>query len=203
MPKVVSIGLITKTGTDLNGEILIKHLKDKKVDTSALCRDPYRQTSTSLVLIREDGERSFITMKGAHHYFSRDDIDYALPSILEATQMSAGSPKENLTVEDTAARLVLLGCRNVVIKLGKKGCYIKTENLEKHLPSRRVDVVDTTGAGDSFVAGFILGLMQNWDITDCAAFASTIGGLNCRRTGATAGIPDAEEVPQYFPGSKW
>ncbi|MFP4618430.1 MAG: carbohydrate kinase family protein, partial [Spirochaetaceae bacterium] len=145
----------------------------------------------------------FITMKGAHHYFSRDDIDYALPSILEATQMSAGSPKENLTVEDTAARLVLLGCRNVVIKLGKKGCYIKTENLEKHLPSRRVDVVDTTGAGDSFVAGFILGLMQNWDITDCAAFASTIGALNCRRTGATAGIPDAEEVPQYFPGSKW
>ncbi|MFO7848990.1 MAG: carbohydrate kinase family protein [Spirochaetia bacterium] len=261
----VSAGLLTKTGTDLNGEVLIKHLADTSVDTSAVRTDPNRQTSTSLVLIREDGERSFITMKGAHHYFTRDDIDwsylegarvvnisslfgltnfgiddaaavlefcrargitttmdfmydktgeeikriseilplldYALPSALEAEQMTAGSPKEKPTAEETAARLLRLGCRNVVIKLGEKGCYIKTEHLEKHLPSRRVEAVDTTGAGDSFVAGFILGLLRNWDITGCAAFASTIGALNCRRTGATAGVPDAKEVVQYFPAS--
>lgn len=55
-------------------------------------------------------------------------------------------------------------------------------------------MVDSTGAGDAFRAGMLLGLAQDWTLGDCLRFGSAAGCLNCRALGATAGLPFREEV---------
>jgi sugar/nucleoside kinase (ribokinase family) len=57
-----------------------------------------------------------------------------------------------------------------------------------------VDVVDTTGAGDVFHAGFIYGLLQNWEVTEILRFANAVAALKCRDLGGRRGIPTLEEA---------
>jgi sugar/nucleoside kinase (ribokinase family) len=58
----------------------------------------------------------------------------------------------------------------------------------------KTDVVDTTGAGDVFHAGFIYGLLQHWDIRKILLFANAAAALKCRELGGRKGIPTLEEV---------
>ncbi len=241
-------GLITKTGQDIASDVILGFLSDEKVDTSAVVRASGRSTSTCMVLVQENGERNFITMKGAHHYLNSRDIDwnylktaklvnisslfaldsftvdeavavlsfcrdqnvltsmdfmydktgqrikdipkifplldYAFPSVAEARQLTGESD-----VRSMAVKLFDMGCAHVVIKQGEKGCFIKTNELEKQLPAMQMDVVDTTGAGDAFVAAYIYGVLHGWSEEKCGTFACKVGALNCREIGATAGIP--------------
>lgn len=61
--------------------------------------------------------------------------------------------------------------------------------------------VDSTGAGDVFRAGMLLGLSGNWPLADCLRFASAAGSLNCMGFGANANIPAASEVHELI--SRW
>jgi sulfofructose kinase len=54
--------------------------------------------------------------------------------------------------------------------------------------------VDTTGAGDVFHAGFIYGLLRNWEIAEILRFANAVAALKCRDLGGRRGIPTLEEV---------
>jgi sulfofructose kinase len=58
----------------------------------------------------------------------------------------------------------------------------------------KVDMVDTTGAGDVFHAGFIYGLLQNWEVVEILRFANAVAALKCRDLGGRKGIPHLEEV---------
>ena len=72
------------------------------------------------------------------------------------------------------------GIKNVVIKMGEKGCLYKGKI---YAPQRNIQCVDTTGAGDSFVAGFIHGLSQNEKIEDCIRIGNECGGRACEYVG--------------------
>ena len=50
------------------------------------------------------------------------------------------------------------GVKNVIIKLGAKGCYFKNASLSIRLPAYRIRAVDATGAGDTYAAGFLFAL---------------------------------------------
>lgn len=60
------------------------------------------------------------------------------------------------------------GIRNVIIKAGADGCYVDGEEGAFHLPALPVEVVDSTGAGDNFVAGFLSGVLEGENLMDCA-----------------------------------
>jgi Sugar kinases, ribokinase family len=65
----------------------------------------------------------------------------------------------------------------VALKLGDRGSIIKTENRHMAVPHARVSrVVDSTGAGDLYAAGFIYGMRHGWDIHRTASFAAACGG---------------------------
>ena len=61
--------------------------------------------------------------------------------------------------------------------------------------------VDSTGAGDVFRAGMLMGLSDNWPLADCLRFASAAGSLNCMGFGANAHIPAASDVKRLI--SRW
>ena len=63
-----------------------------------------------------------------------------------------------------------------------------------HRAAYRVNVVDTTGAGDIFHAGFIYGLLQSWPLEQQLDFACAAAALNCTCQGARGGIGHVDEV---------
>ena len=57
------------------------------------------------------------------------------------------------------------------------GCYIRTKNEEFNIPAYKVEVIDTTGAGDSFVGGFLTGMVKGWSLRESGKFANAVGAL--------------------------
>lgn len=108
-------------------------------------------------------------------------IDIFLPSINEAKYIA-----ETERPSDIAKRLLDLGVKTAVVKLGAQGCYIRSNDQEHSIDGFKVDVVDTTGAGDAFTAGFIAGVLKGWDTQDCGRFANAVGALCVQQVGATS-----------------
>ena len=92
-------------------------------------------------------------------------IDYIFPNEKEAEYYTGRS-----AFPDMARRLTDLGVGCAVIKAGPLGCYVRGQGEEYALPAVPVErVIDTTGAGDNFVAGFISGLLDGVSLRECAA----------------------------------
>jgi sulfofructose kinase len=86
------------------------------------------------------------------------------------------------------------GCRLAAATLGDNGVLAWDGRQVLHAPAYRVPVVDTTGAGDIFHAGFIYGLLQDWSLERQLDFACAAAALNCTATGARGGIQSVEAV---------
>lgn len=108
-------------------------------------------------------------------------LDYLLPNDEEAMLLTG---KE--TVPLAAAELLGTGVRNVVVKCGKDGCLVMNRQGSYMVPGRtNVSCVDTTGAGDSFAAGFIFALSQGRTLRECAEYGNECGARSVAVMGAT------------------
>ena len=75
------------------------------------------------------------------------------------------------------------GVGNAVLTLEDEGVYVDPlEGDPFHCPAHRIDVVDTTGCGDSFTAGIIAGVSKGWDIRQSARFANAVAALVAGRS---------------------
>lgn len=126
-------------------------------------------------------------------------LDWFMPSYEEAVQLSG---KED--PEEMAEVFYRQGAKNILVKLGEKGCYVKPENQEGFFTEafKADEVVDTSGAGDSFCAGFLTGLVQGWDPKVCAEFANAVGCFCVGAVGATTGIKPKEEILKFIESRK-
>ena len=80
-----------------------------------------------------------------------------------------------------------LGPRVVVQTEGARGSYTVSRDAEFHTPAFDVDVVDTTGAGDTFHGAYLVGLARGWDLERCAVVLVGGGGLALHRAGQPQG----------------
>jgi sugar/nucleoside kinase (ribokinase family) len=120
-------------------------------------------------------------------------IDYAVPSIEEA-RMVTGKHEP----ADVAKVLMDKGVKTVALKMGDQGCYIKNGQDELSIPIYKVDSVDANGAGDSFAAGFLAGLVNGWDLERTGKFANATGAFCVTALGATTGIRDKETIEEFI-----
>lgn len=117
-------------------------------------------------------------------------VDYLLPNYEEAALVTG---KTELT--EIADTLLGYGVKNVVIKCGKEGCFIKNSELCCRVPALPgIRAVDMTGAGDCFAAGFLYALSKGKEIRECAVYGNACGALAVQHHGASAGIRDARQV---------
>ncbi len=86
----------------------------------------------------------------------------------------------------------------VVTKLGAQGCLIITKNEQIRVEGFKVDVIDTTGAGDAFAAAFTVGIHNGWDLKKCALYANAAGALKITRMGARTALPTLEELETFL-----
>ena len=90
------------------------------------------------------------------------------------------------------------GCRIAAATLGEDGVLAWDGEQFHHAPAFRVPVVDTTGAGDIFHAGFIYGMLQDWPLQRQLDFACAAAALNCTQVGARGGIMSVEMIEEVM-----
>ena len=253
------VGLMTLVGTDPQGNYIISQCQENLVDTTAVTKIDDCPTSTSIVLVNEGGERSFLSEQGTSiDRFSLEhiDLDYIRPGlrVLSVGSLFCGKALDSkalirvlakaksvgaTTIADfvTSSRspdlesisgvLQLLdyvvpskeeavcyagkndpdeiadvffsyGVPNVIIKLGREGAFAKslTDRFAAGLyPSV---VVDTTGAGDNFVAGLISGLIRGHSLRESVKIGTATASIAIQSVGATTGIRSFAQVREVM-----
>jgi ribokinase len=127
-------------------------------------------------------------------------VSWLTPNETE-TQLLIKDGKENSDQDDDAMaeRLLDCGVKNVLLKLGSRGCLIAQGTLAKERVSAfSVNAVDTTAAGDAFNAGFAVGLMRGFTVSRSATFASSVAAISVTRPGAQSSMPSGEEVDRFL-----
>jgi len=253
----VKTRVMGKLGEDGFGDFLINTCRKHGLDVQGIVRDNSVGTSTTIVMVHSDGERSFLHSLGANAQFCEDDIninlliecqilhiagffllpkldglpvasllkkaketgtitsldtawdargrwmkllepclpylDIFLPSIEEARMITDAE-----TVEEIAKILIDKGVKIVGLKMGKEGCYIRTKSKKIRIPAYPVEVIDTTGAGDAFVAGFLTGILKKWPLEKTGRLANAAGALSTTAIGATDGLISLEKTLEFM-----
>jgi ribokinase len=82
----------------------------------------------------------------------------------------------------------------VAVKLGSKGCYVTDGKESHHIEAFRVKVVDTTGAGDAFSAGFLYGLINGKSLYECGLIGNFVASRCAMKMGARPGLPRLKDL---------
>ena len=94
--------------------------------------------------------------------------------------------------------LLECGAKTIVITRGADGIVVRTQRAAFSAPALPIDFVDGSGAGDAFDAGYIVGLLEGWDLERTVAFASAVGGSACTRLGTTPGVFTRAEALDFL-----
>jgi sugar/nucleoside kinase (ribokinase family) len=89
------------------------------------------------------------------------------------------------------------GAGTVIITRGARGILARTRETLLNADAFHVDAVDGSGSGDAFDAGYIVGMLEGWDIERAVAFASAVGASCCTRLGCTAGVFDRGQAERF------
>lgn len=124
-------------------------------------------------------------------------IDYITPNEDEARYYSGREEPEEM-----ADVFLAYGVRNVLIKLGSKGCLLKNAGGTEYLPAYAIDAVDATGAGDNFLAGFVSEKLNGADDSAALRFANACGAICTTAVGAGTGLRDRAQVRAFITGEE-
>ncbi len=112
-------------------------------------------------------------------------------------------------IVQTSNKLFELGIRVLIVTLGSKGAFMQTEDNFDAIPAIKIEaVVDTTGAGDAFSAGFVYGFLQNLSfdferLKNDVKIGHYIAGKCIQELGARNGIINQEEFNDFLEKTKW
>lgn len=122
-------------------------------------------------------------------------LDYWIPSYEEGKALTKKSDYRDMvkTFRDSGSKGI------VGIKLGAEGCYLTNEQEEHFIPAFKIEkIVDTTGAGDSFIAGLIAGQIKGLSLEESGKLGNMVGALSVQALGASSGIKSLEETIKIF-----
>ncbi len=156
-------------------------LPESDKDLGWLCRTLKEQTDVQILI--DTGGTPNREPKVLRSFLPH--VDYFLPSFEEAVAITGRK-----TPEDIVSHLYKWGACGVVgVKLGSKGCYIALHDRRVYVPAVPVkDVVDATGAGDAFVAGFLAATIRGFDPFAAAKIANVVAADCVTAVGASTAI---------------
>lgn len=123
------------------------------------------------------------------------NVSVISPNAGEAEMLTGTLAIEERVDKQVASELIARGAETAVLKLGARGSLVVTSDGHFYrIPSYKVDVVDTTAAGDAFTAALGVAIARGMHIRQAARFANAAGALACTRFGAQQAMPTANEV---------
>lgn len=121
-------------------------------------------------------------------------IDYIIPNETEAKRLTGESD-----VYRNAELFLENGASCVIIKLGARGCLVKTEEQEFIMPAYpKAKAVDTTGAGDSFASGFVWGLLKGMPLKESVRFGCAVASCTVESIGANSAVETISEPMKRY-----
>jgi len=124
-------------------------------------------------------------------------VDYFMPGLEEAVMMTGLKKRE-----DVIRYFLDRGAKHTVFKMGGEGSSIGYQEngqlKEIRVPTYKVPVVDSTGCGDAYCAGFIVGLSMGWDLEQAGRLGSAAGALVVQGLGSDAGIVDLDRTVEFM-----
>lgn len=120
-------------------------------------------------------------------------IDVFIPSI-DMAQLLTGK----MDPIEAAKKLLRAGPSIVGVTLGDQGSICVTKDRVIRKPAFKVNVMDTTGAGDIYHGAFIFGLLQEWPLDIVVEFSNAVSAIKCEKLGGRAGIPTLSQVESFL-----
>jgi len=126
------------------------------------------------------------------------DVDILVPNESELQLLSGKPVKDTDTAKSAAQTLLEKGVKTVIVTLGANGALLVTDKQALHIPSFKVDVVDTTAAGDAFIGGLAAALLDGKPLEEAVRYGNASGALAATRFGAQPSLPTQNEVDQLL-----
>jgi ribokinase len=129
------------------------------------------------------------------------DVDILTPNETEALVL-LGRPPSCVSLEDApglAAKLLEMGPRRVILKLGEKGAWLADREKSSHFGTARVEAVDATAAGDVFNGALAVAISEGKGLQEAIPFANRAAAISVTRLGAQASVPTRAEVDAASP----
>ena len=121
-------------------------------------------------------------------------VDYFFPNYDEARALVGRHD-----IDEIADVLLDLGVKNVILKVGARGCLVKNARERFIVPIYpNSNCIDTTGAGDNFASGFICGLLEGRSLYECAQLANCTASIAIEAVGATTGVQSRAQVEARY-----
>ncbi len=159
---------------------------------------PLETIATAVALASESGVKVILNPAPARDLPQEilAGVDVLVPNEPEAAQLTGMPVETRQETREAAKRLLALGVGHVVLTLGSRGTLVLTGEDEtfSEVAARQVEVVDTTAAGDAFVAGLAVALGEGRSLVEAAQFANAVGALAVTKQGAQPGMPSRHEV---------
>jgi sugar/nucleoside kinase (ribokinase family) len=155
---------------------------------------PLPPIKAAMEVARGAGVRVIFDLDVAPSYFahaklgSEKDLISALQlvDVLKPCKAAAREITGETDYEKIAVKLLALGPKVVAVTMGADGALIASAGKMAHVPALKVNVVDSTGAGDAFMGGLSYGLLQDWDHRAVGLFANACAAICCTKVGARA-----------------
>jgi len=158
------------------------------------------------------GERSYAAQKGLIEELEEVKLSFSpgmlyaqkgleeLEALIERSHVVFVNEEElqlltGCDVEGGVEALLEAGCGTVAVTQGAGGCLCVTRDEAHSIGALETEVIDTTGAGDAFAAGFLYGLIKGKGLEKCGSLGNFVAARCISSLGAREGLPRADELP--------
>lgn len=129
--------------------------------------------------------------------------DFLVVNESEAEILAGLGVHDVATAQEAGEALLPLGPQAVVVTLGEEGAVLVTREGRAHVAAPRVDVVDTTAAGDAFVGGLAISILRGKPLLEAVRYATHTGSLAVTKMGAQPSLPTRQEVAAFLERDEW
>lgn len=174
----------------------IDFILNKEKDAKYLLIQLENPVDTVCFALKKAKELGLITILNPAPYHELPDdvfpfVDYFIPNEHELASFAG---KQNEDYHEMARILLKKGLNNLIVTLGKNGSLLISRDTEIKIAPIKVDAIDTTAAGDSYLGAFVTALSQEKSVKEAMEFANRCSAVTVTRKGAIVSLPKLEEV---------
>lgn len=125
-------------------------------------------------------------------------VDILVPNESELSLLTNMQVTDVQSAELAAKEILKHGVKTVIVTLGSKGALVVTSSQVTQVDTYKVNVVDTTAAGDAFIGGFASAILRKKSLEKSVRYGCACGALATTKLGAQPSLPTKEEVEKFI-----